>query len=118
MIVGVGLDVVGIARIEKAMTHPRFLYRVLTESEREMSGTPQWVAGRWAAKEAIAKAFGLPLTWQQVEILPDEIGAPRAKVDHPHFNPRRLRIHVSITHERGQAAAVAILERRSYQAPT
>jgi holo-[acyl-carrier protein] synthase len=118
MIVGLGLDLVDIARIEEAMKNPRFIFRVLTDAEREMCRTAQCVAGRWAAKEAIAKAIGLPLTWQQVEVLPDETGAPHVKVDSPSFDPVRLRIHVSITHERDHAAAVAVLERIVMQRPS
>src|ERR1041384_6589557 len=104
MIVGLGLDLVDIGRIEEAMENPRFIFRVLTDAERAMCRTPHCVAGRWAAKEAIAKAVGLQLGWQEVEILPDDTGAPRATIDNPAFDPVRLRIHVSITHERGQAA--------------
>ena len=90
MIVGLGLDLVEIERIEEAMRNPRFIFRVLSDAERSMCRTPQCVAGRWAAKEAIAKAIGLPLTWQQVEVLPDETGAPKVKVDSPSFDPVRL----------------------------
>jgi len=117
MIVGLGTDLVEIARIERAMKNPRFVYRILTEREREICTTPQRVAGRWAAKEAVAKAVGLQLTWQQVEILPDELGAPRATVNSAYFDRRRLRLHVSITHERTHALATAILERNILKAP-
>jgi holo-[acyl-carrier protein] synthase len=117
MIVGLGIDLVDIGRIEEAMGNPRFVYRILTNDERAMCKSASCVAGRWAAKEAIAKAVGLPLTWQEVEVLPDETGAPRVKIDNPGFDPVRLRIHVSITHERGQAAAVAVLERLQMQVP-
>jgi holo-[acyl-carrier protein] synthase len=117
MIVGLGLDLVDISRIELAMQNPRFIFRVLTDAERSMCRTPHCVAGRWAAKEAIAKAIGLPLTWQQVEVLPDETGAPKVKIDSPDFDPVRLRMHVSITHERDHAAAVAVLERIPMQVP-
>lgn len=117
MIVGLGLDLVEIKRIEEAMGNPRFIFRVLTDAERAMCRTPQCVAGRWAAKEAIAKAVGLPLGWQEVEILPDDTGAPRVKIDNPSFDPGRLRVHVSITHERQHAAAVAVLERLVMQLP-
>lgn len=116
MIVGLGTDIVEIARIRRAMENPRFVYRILTDQEREICKSVQQVAGRWAAKEAIAKAVGLHLTWQQVEILPDEIGAPRVKVDSPHFDRSRLRLHVSISHERTHAVAVAILERKLMKA--
>lgn len=117
MVVGLGLDLVEIRRIERAMHNPRFIFRILTDAEREMCRTPHCVAGRWAAKEAIAKALGLPLTWQQVEILPDPTGAPRVHIDNENFDPIRLRVHVSITHEREFAAAVAVLERLSMQLP-
>jgi len=117
MIVGLGLDLVDIGRIEQAMKNPRFIFRVLTDAEREMCRTPHCVAGRWAAKEAIAKALGLALTWQEVEVLPDAMGAPTVKITNPSFDPGRLRVHVSITHERDHAAAVAVLERLTMQLP-
>jgi holo-[acyl-carrier protein] synthase len=117
VIVGLGLDLVDIRRIEEAMKNPRFIFRILTDAERAMCRSSQCVAGRWAAKEAVAKAIGLPLTWQQVEILPDPTGAPKVTVKSPDFDPVRLRIHVSITHERDHAAAVAVLERIAMQVP-
>jgi holo-[acyl-carrier protein] synthase len=116
MIVGLGIDLVEIARIEVAMQNPRFMDRILTPREREYCLTPFHVAGRWAAKEALSKAVGLPLSWQEVEILPDALGVPKAQVTSLHFDPIRFRVHVSITHERTHAAAVAILERLQYQA--
>ncbi len=106
-----------VARIAEAMKNPRFIERILTPLEREFCTTPQKVAGRWAAKEAVAKAVGLQLTWQEVEILPDELGQPHAKVASNHFDPKRLRLKVSITHERTNAVAVAVLERVVMQAP-
>ena len=111
MIVGLGMDLVEIARMERAMRNPRFIYRILTDRERDYCKTAFQVAGRWAAKEAVAKALGLSLTWQQVEVMPDELGVPKVLIESRHFDPRRLRMHVSITHERSHAAAVAILER-------
>lgn len=118
MIVGLGTDLVEIARIQRAMVNPRFIARILTDREREFVVSPAQVAGRWAAKEAIYKALGIPLHWHQIEILPDELGAPRPRILSPYFDPGRLRLHVSITHERSMASAVAILERLVYQAPS
>jgi len=117
MIVGLGIDLVEIARIDEAMRNPRFVFRVLTDAERSMCQTSACVAGRWAAKEAIAKAIGLALSWQEVEVLPDELGAPKVTITNPSFDPGRLRIHVSITHDREHAAAVAVLERITMQLP-
>lgn len=107
----VGIDLVEVARIRHAMRSPRFVERILTAQERSRPLTASTVAGRWAAKEAVAKAIGLHLSWHQVEILGDEHGRPVAWVDDPHFDASRHRIHVSITHERTHAAAVAVLER-------
>ncbi len=117
MIVGLGIDIVEIERIRHAMKNPRFVERILTPAEREYCTSVQKVAGRWAAKEAVAKAVGLDLSWQDVEILPDEMGQPCARVASRHMDPSRLRLKVSITHERKNAVAVAILERISFHAP-
>lgn len=117
MIVGLGMDLVEIARIRRAMANPRFLERVLTRTEREFVVTPAQVAGRWAAKEAIYKALGVPLSWQDIEVLPSATGAPRATVRSVHYNPGRMRLQVTITHERTHAAAVAVVERILHQAP-
>lgn len=117
MIVGLGIDIVEIDRIRKAMTNPRFVERVLTPAERAACKTAQQVAGRWAVKEAVAKAVGLTLTWQDVEVLPNELGEPIARVASHHFDPTRLRLRVSISHERRNAVAVAVLERITIQAP-
>jgi len=117
VVVGLGIDIVEIDRIKHAMGNPRFLERILTSAEREYCKTAQQVAGRWAAKEAVAKAVGLHLTWHDVEILPNEMGEPIAKVASRHFDPSRLRLKVSISHERKSAVAVAILERLVIHAP-
>ncbi|RYG40833.1 holo-[acyl-carrier-protein] synthase [bacterium] len=116
MVVGLGMDIVEVGRIERAMKNPRFVERILTPREREFCTDPRRVAGRWAAKEAVYKAVGLPLGWQDIEILPDEVGSPRVRIVRADFDTRRLKIHVTITHERGHAAAVALLERMVYQA--
>jgi len=110
MILAVGLDLVEVARIAEAMEKPGFLDRILTEKEREQIHTPLRVAGRWAAKEAVAKAVGLHLSWQDVEILNGPDGKPDVAIHHSDWNPAQRRIHLSITHEKGHAAAVAILE--------
>ena len=111
------MDIVEIARVKRAMRRPRFIARILTEKEREYCVTPTQVAGRWAAKEAIYKALGLPLRWQQIEILPDPLGAPRAEINSAHFDPGRLKLRMTISHERHYATAVAIVERVVFQAP-
>lgn len=112
MIVAVGLDLVDVERITAAMQNPKFLSRILTPAERcEVGDDPMRVAGRWAAKEAAYKALGIPsLKWQDVEIQGGGKQAPKIVVSHPEFNSQSLRIHLSLSHERGHAAAVVILE--------
>ena len=110
MIIAVGLDLVEVSRIAQAMKNPAFLKRILTKAEREVITTPLRIAGRWAAKEAIAKAVGLHLSWQDVEILPGPGGEPLVSISHADWKPEKTKIHLSITHEKGHAAAVAVLE--------
>jgi holo-[acyl-carrier protein] synthase len=106
MILGIGLDVVEVERIEVAMRNGKFLERILTPKERAICKSPHRVAGRWAAKEAVAKAVGMHLSWQDVEILPDGEGKPVTTVKGLESGI----LHVTISHERGISAAVAILE--------
>lgn len=98
---GLGLDLVSIARVKKAMERPGFLKRILTEKERSVVTSPESVAGRWAAKEALFKTGCGVTTFQDAEILPDEHGAPRIVRPEGSFL-------LSITHEKEVAAAVVI----------
>lgn len=116
MVVGMGIDLVEIARIERAMENPRFVSRILTPLEAEFCTTPARVAGRWAAKEALIKAIGLPISFQEIEILPTGTGQPVATIRSRHLDTKRFRVQISITHERTHAAAVALLERLVIQA--
>ncbi|MCX7993388.1 MAG: holo-ACP synthase [Fimbriimonadales bacterium] len=115
MIRGVGIDLVEIARIERVCARqPRFLERILTPAERDYclchrANPAQHIAGRWCAKEAIAKAVGRPLRWHEVEILPDSHGKP---VVHLHGTSAQAvgegELLVSITHTRTLAQAIAL----------
>lgn len=115
MIRGVGIDLVEIERIARVCARqPRFVERVLTLAERQhcvarrVNPYPH-IAGRWCAKEAIAKAVGRPLRWHEVEILPDSWGKP---VVHLHGASAQMvnegELLVSITHTRTLAQAIAL----------
>jgi len=119
LIAGLGLDICEIARIEKAMENPRFLARILTEGERERVSRrgANTAAGLFAAKEAVAKALGSGFDgfgFQDVEILWDEAGRPTCRLTGG--AAERLRrigggnVFISITHDAGVAAAVAVVE--------
>lgn len=119
MVLGIGLDLIEIERIRQVMErHPGFLSRILTEAEREycLSSTRAdvSVAGRWAAKEAVAKALGHVMLWHEVEILPDKHGAPRVILHgRAAQHAQDGQILVNITHTHTTAAAVAIWVRNS-----
>jgi holo-[acyl-carrier protein] synthase len=122
MIVGLGIDVASLERIRVALERfgDRFWQRILTENERaDLATRPDRalaLAGRFAAKEAAAKALGgqPDVWWHDVEIRPDSRGAPRleflgsARVHADRLSVRR--IWVSITHDAGVAAAVVVLD--------
>ncbi|MBD0382357.1 holo-ACP synthase [Paenibacillus sedimenti] len=127
MIIGIGTDLVEIARMRKMLagsTAARFLERILTPQERELAEQrrgrlAEFAAGRFAAKEAIVKAIGCgigkQIGFQDVEVLPDPLGKPvcrvaEAALERAGLNGSNHRIHISITHTDSMAAAYAIVE--------
>jgi holo-[acyl-carrier protein] synthase len=115
VIVGIGTDYVAIERLADALErHPSFLERVFTPAERELS--LESLAGRWAAKEAVAKALGVPdgLSWQDCEILNEDDGRPvlvvRGTVEAAAKALGVTSWHVTLTHDAGVASAVVVAE--------
>ncbi len=124
MIVGMGADLVEIARIRGVYERhgERFLNRLLTEREREYclrhkDPVPR-LAGRWAVKEAAMKALGTGLSggisWRDFEILPDGRGKPELRLSGRAAEMAATigakKYHVTITHSRDAAFASAIFE--------
>jgi holo-[acyl-carrier protein] synthase len=127
MIAGVGVDMVSIARIADIVgseRRQRFSERVLTPGERktwESKGhEPAWLAKRWAAKEAVAKALktgiGQVLSFQDIEIVNLPGGAPSVEMSH---RARTLldelgiqSLELSLSDEREYALAFAVALRR------
>ena len=124
MVVGIGLDIVETARVERALEGhgDRFETRVYTEDElRRCAGRAdrvQALAARFAAKEACLKALGTGwsrgLGFRQVEVTTDEGGRPGIRL-HDAASERAEKlgvasIHVSLSHQPGMAAAVVVLE--------
>ena len=78
----IGVDIVEIARIEKAIARwgDGFLHRLYTESElRLYRKRPSSLAARFAGKEAVVKALGVQtegIRWRDIEILSDPDGRP------------------------------------------
>jgi len=115
MIVGVGIDVVDIARFEQALARTQGLaVRLFTEGERSLP--PHSLAARFAAKEALAKALGAPrgLLWTDAEIINGAGGRPHLKVTGT-VAAAAARVgvstfHLSMSHDAGIASAVVVAE--------
>jgi|APFre7841882724_1041349.scaffolds.fasta_scaffold45514_3 holo-[acyl-carrier protein] synthase len=123
MIVGLGIDVVEKARIAQVFARfgDRFVARILTPEERaRINGrdTVAALAKYFCAKEAAGKALGTgimgPVGWHHIVVLHRRSGRPELRFDGPaadRFDAIRGRgAHLSITDERGIAAAVVVLE--------
>lgn len=120
MIVGIGVDVVSIARLATSLRRrPALRERLFTPGELIGSdGGPRPVgslAGRFAAKEAVAKALGGGgFLWTDVEVRLDELGRPlldvRGKVAARAVELGVAVWHVSIAHDGGIATATVIAE--------
>jgi holo-[acyl-carrier protein] synthase len=115
MIVGVGIDVVDIARFERALARtPGLAGRLFTDGELGLP--PRSLAARFAAKEALAKALGAPrgLLWSDAEIVSGPGGRPRLEVAGTVAAAAgRLGVddwHLSLSHDGGIASAVVIAE--------
>jgi holo-[acyl-carrier protein] synthase len=125
MIIGVGIDIIEITRIQAAIdrSSERFTRRVFTEGERAYCEarrlSAMHYAGRFAAKEAAFKALGTgwagEIRWTDVEVVSPASGPPGLK-----FSGAALArfqelgataAHLSISHSRDYAVATAILER-------
>lgn len=124
MIIGMGIDLIEISRIEAALTRygERFLHRVFTPDElayaRRKHHPAPHLAGRFAAKEAALKALGTGksggIRWRDVEILSSPGGKPRIEFHGRAWDRFRAlggrQAHVSLSHGREIAIAQVIIE--------
>lgn len=114
MIIGIGVDIVAIKRIEKIYNKSgeRFLHKILTAKERELFHSKafptRYLAKRFAAKEAFAKAigtgFGKNLSFQDVEIINNSSGKPEIFQRYD----QSLKIDLSLSDEKEMAIAFVI----------
>lgn len=127
MIIGIGTDIVDIRRIERTLERQgdRFVRRILTEAERVVfdarGGSAVFLATRFAAKEAAAKALGTGIgqvSFQDVAITNHESGVPALV-----FSDAAWRLcerhgvvacHVTLSDEREYAVAFVVLEGRGF----
>jgi holo-[acyl-carrier protein] synthase len=117
----VGLDLIEIDRIARALERPRFRERVYTEAERaycdSKANPAQSYAARFAGKEAVGKALGcgVDFSWREIEIVGRPKPAVRLSGRTLAFAERRgLTVaDLSMSHSRGVAGAVALVQEAS-----
>jgi holo-[acyl-carrier protein] synthase len=115
VVVGIGVDVVDVARFTTAVQRtPALAQATLTPPERELR--PEQQAARFAAKEALAKALGAPkgLAWHDAEVVVDDAGRPgwrlRGTVASAVAAAGASVAHLSLSHDGGLAVAMVVLE--------
>ena len=114
MIHGIGIDIIEIDRIQKAIDRwgESFLKHVFNNEEIEYAKKrkfpTQHYAARFAAKEAVYKAFGdnLTLNWKDMTILNDKNGKPYCRLKNDQFKDKIL---LSISHTKNYAVANALI---------
>jgi holo-[acyl-carrier protein] synthase len=114
MIKGIGIDIVELSRIQEILNRQvKLIDRILTARERDTFETlserrkVEFLAGRFAAKEAFSKAagtgIGKELSFLDIEIQTDQLGKP-------HIVKPEISAHLSISHSRNYAVAQVIIE--------
>jgi holo-[acyl-carrier protein] synthase len=115
MIVGIGVDVVDVARLAAALERtPSLRDRIFTPGEQQQTRTES-LAARFAAKEAVAKVLGAPgLPWTDAEVVSEDSGKPRLLVTGSAKQAAdALGVaswHLSLSHDGGIATAFVVAE--------
>jgi holo-[acyl-carrier protein] synthase len=120
MIVGIGVDVVDLARFERALERsPALKDRLFAQSEQVDGGLPlplRSLAGRFAAKEALIKALGdsTGVAWHDMRVVKDPLGNPSFELLDSTSRIAAARgitsLHLSMAHDAGLAIAYVIAE--------
>jgi len=115
-ILGIGVDVVDLARFAETMERtPTLRSRLFTNAEAALS--LESMAGRFAAKEAFVKALKAPagMSWQDIEIVTGPRGAPDFELHGAALDRAKelciTALHVSISHDTSVATAFVVAER-------
>jgi len=126
MIFGIGTDIVEVERIQSSLDQfgDAFAKRILAGSEWEDYQASQlkarFLAKRFAAKEAFAKAIGLgmrhPMGWQACEVISNDLGRPSVQLHGElaaWFQTQGWQAHLSLSDEAHHALAFVVIERCS-----
>ncbi|MFL6589869.1 MAG: holo-ACP synthase [Chthoniobacterales bacterium] len=123
-VVGIGVDLVENARIQHSLDRfgDRFLHRVFTEGEitysQSMKFPARHLAARFAAKEAVSKAFGTgigkAMGWKDIDVRRKESGEPYVVLEGGAKNLAEERkvskVLITLSHTENHAMAVIVLE--------
>ena len=120
MIIGTGTDIVEIARLDKSLASVKthcFTTAEIAYCDKYRDALSHY-AGRWAAKEAFAKAlgcgFGASCAWLDLEIVNNDSGKPEMRLSGKALQTFERSggktIHLSISHEKNYATAFVIIE--------
>lgn len=116
MIAGIGVDIVDVPRFGRQLERtPHLRERLFTSIERDLP--LRSLAARFAAKEAIAKALGVPvgMNWQDCTIAKDEAGDPQVLIRGTVAAASELRgitsWHLTLSHDGDMAIAMVVAER-------
>jgi holo-[acyl-carrier protein] synthase len=114
-IMGIGVDVVDLARFERALSRtPRLLERLFADHERDLP--LRSLAGRFAAKEALMKALGATegVTWHDMRVVSGADGNPdlvvSGRVAEIVAERGIASLHLSMSHDAGVAVAFVVAE--------
>jgi holo-[acyl-carrier protein] synthase len=115
MILGIGVDLVDVARFETAIANtPKLKDRLFTDGEKSLNSYS--LAARFAAKEALMKAVGKAqgLSFQEVQIVKDEFGKPSFELsgssEKTVLDKGISSLHLSLSHDGQMAIAYVIAE--------
>ena len=121
MIIGIGIDIIEISRIEKVIKRTNsFVEKSFTDSEiqyfklKGLKGNV--IAGNFAAKEAISKAMGTGFRGfglKDIEVLRDDLGKPIVNLSDKIYkllDRKEFNMHISISHNKEHAIAYAVME--------
>lgn len=126
MIVAVGIDIVEIARFQKTLDkHQDFFLRHIYTPEEQAAAPAneqakaEYFAARWAVKEAVAKVLGTGIgkdcAWKDIQVQKTPTGQPMVTLTgQAEKTAEKLeidKIHVSISHEKSHACAMAVGEK-------
>lgn len=120
MIFGIGIDLIELERIKEAIDrNEKFIERILSDEELKLCPINkirkiEFIAGRFSAKEAVAKAVGTGigknLSWKDIEISNLDNGKPMVIIKKKDLIPANSTIHISISHSKSSVISKVIIE--------